>query len=409
MTARTVTALEHETIPVGDPSDGAPLDEADANALLALNERQPGFCVRTVAGVRLAQYCGLVRLRTCVVEILPKFGMAQRRDDDADVARAALLRMLRHARALAITRVGDVTQRTVRAPLLDAFIDAFLACALERARHGLVSRYVGRVDDLRVIRGRYLARHDALRNVARPHLAHCDYDDFDADNPYNRAIRAALEACRDWIRQPSLQTRWLETFARYDGVTRIPMRARDVARLPRDRTTRHYEAVLRWCELLLSFASPALRSGEAPMPALLFDMNKLFEAHVARLEHDGADDGLVVRTRGHGRALAMRDGVDAFDLQPDVAVSRVSTPDDVERIVDAKWKRLDPGLENWGVSRNDVHQMLAYAVRYRCRRIELVYPEPDRAPRAVPPTFDIALGDDAAPVRVAVRTVPLWD
>ncbi|HVJ62327.1 MAG TPA: hypothetical protein VM555_06390 [Tahibacter sp.] len=417
---RTVTALEHATIVVAEPTDDPALfalpgdawiTEADARLLLAINARRPSFCVRTVGGVKLAQYCGIVRLKTCLLEVLPKFGMAELADT-TDVARArtALLRMLHSARALAIARVSAAEQRSVDAPLLDVFVEAFLIDALHQAKRGLVSRYVGHVDDLRVIKGRYLVRQNVLRNTARPHLLHCEYDEFSADNPYNRCVRAALEACRGWIRRASLQRLWLETYARYEGVARVSVDAGDVARLPRDRTLRHYEPLLRWCELLLSLASPALSAGDAPMPGLLFDMNRLFEAHVGQLETTSARDGEIVRLQGPNRALAAHGNDDAFELRPDVTVSLARAPEDIERIVDAKWKRLDPAAANWGVDRGDVHQMLAYAVRYRCRHLELAYPAPDRHSGALtPPVFDIALGDGAQPVQLRVRTVRLWD
>ena len=42
--------------------------------------------------------------------------------------------------------------------------------------------------------------------------------------------------------------------------------------------------------------------------------------------------------------------------------------------MDAKWKRLDPGAPNHGVSQDDAYQLFAYGKRYGCRRVVLVYP-----------------------------------
>ena len=46
----------------------------------------------------------------------------------------------------------------------------------------------------------------------------------------------------------------------------------------------------------------------------------------------------------------------------------------VRFILDAKWKRLDPGKPNHGVDQADAYQMFAYGKRYGCRRVVLVYP-----------------------------------
>lgn len=41
----------------------------------------------------------------------------------------------------------------------------------------------------------------------------------------------------------------------------------------------------------------------------------------------------------------------------------------------AKWKRIDPGERNHGVSQSDVHQLFAYGKRYGCRQVALLYPK----------------------------------
>ena len=143
---RTVTVLEHEVIPVFEGShvpdvsaEVAPwLSEAEAQALLRLNDLRRGFCQRLSGGIKLAQHCGIVRLPTCVVEVLPKVGMADARTtDELERSRGALLAMLHSARQVAITKVGTAPQQAVRAPLLDIFIEAFLHCALDQARKRL--------------------------------------------------------------------------------------------------------------------------------------------------------------------------------------------------------------------------------------------------------------------------------
>lgn len=424
---RTITVLEHEVIPVieGDELPGDAdvtlsaepcLIEAEAQTLMRLNDLRRGFCQRVSGGVKVAQYCGIVRLQTCVLEVLPKIGMADARTaGELPRSRAALLTMLHNARQVAITRVGAVPQQAVRAPLLDIFIEAFLNCALEQARRGLLSRYVPHTDDLPVVKGRFHAHGHVRRNLGRPHLLHCEYDEFTADNPYNRAIRATLDACRNWVGRASTQRLWFETHARFAGVSPVCMSAADVARLPRERMTRRYEPVLAWCGWLLAMMSPAMRAGSAHAPGLLFDMNKLFESYVSGLEEAKAGDSRIVLRQGPVEALAAQGDTDAFLLRPDITIWH-SAPDGaatgIDRVLDAKWKRLDPHATHWDVDQADVYQLLAYALRYRCQRVELVYPTLGEENEAgfVAPIFEIVCPDLNAPrIQVQVRTVPLWN
>lgn len=179
---RTISVLEHDVIPIlqnevpdaeinSKPGQALYVTEHEAAALLRLNDQRRGFCQRVTDGIKLAQYCGVVRLETCVLEVLPKVGFAEiSTEDEINRARTALLTMLRHAGSVAITKVDNVPQQTVRAPLLDVFIRSFLEEALKQAHRGLLSRYVEHEDDLPVVRGRFLAHGQVKHNVARPHL-----------------------------------------------------------------------------------------------------------------------------------------------------------------------------------------------------------------------------------------------
>ena len=190
------------------------------------------------------------------------------------------------------------------------------------------------------------------------------------------------------------------------------MSASDVAKLPRDRTTRRYDQVLTWCEWLLSLTSPALSTGMARAPGLLFDMNKLFEAYVSGMVEQASGDNFVVHRQGPAQALAARGAADAFMLRPDITVWQTDSDGgagNIHRVLDAKWKRLDPHEAQWGVDQADIYQLLAYAVRFGCTQLELVYPQPGVALSASDglPMFEIA--DSAlGSVRIQVTTVPLW-
>ena len=419
---RTVTVLEHEVIPIIEGSD-APgmlaeiepwLSEAEAQALLKLNDLRRGFCHRLSGGIKLAQHCGIVRLPNCVVEVLPKVGMADARTpDELERSRGALLAMLHSARQVTITKTGPVPQQVVHAPLLDIFVEAFLHCALDQARHGLLSRYVAHADDLPVIKGRFQAHGHVRRNVARPHLLHCEYDEFTADNAYNCAVRATLETCRSWISRASTHRMWFETQARYASVSVMKMSAANVARLPRDRTTHRYGPLLAWCEWLLAMASPALSAGASHAPGLLFDMNRLFEAHAVRLEEASVGIDRIVHTQGPPLHLATHGQADAFLLKPDITVWHVGSDGaatDIDRVVDAKWKRLNPQASDFGVDEADIYQLLAYALRYGCTSLELAYPQPvgPEPSGRRPPVFTLQAADRIGSITIRTKLVPLW-
>jgi 5-methylcytosine-specific restriction enzyme subunit McrC len=419
---RTVTVVEHALIPVMEDAAHTAVNDRltpvapyitshEAEALLKINDRHPGFCQRTVGAVKLAQHCGIVRAASCVLEIVPKVGITSH-GDDASRGRAALLSMLHQAGRLKVSAIGSAQQGAVRAPLLEIFIQEFLLCALGVAQSGLISRYVPQSGDLTVVKGRFHAQGQLRHNLARPHLLHCEYDEFTVDNLYNRIIRAALDACRHWAKLASSQRLWFELHARLTGVAQVRVRSADVRRLRYDRQTLRYRAVMQWCEWLLELASPDLRTGSAAAPALLFDMNKLFEDYVCRREElKEVDSPNIVIRQGPQRALVMQGTRSVFTLKPDVTVwkkASANAPFSLDRIVDAKWKSLNPHSDDWGVNESDIYQLLAYSKRYRCARLELVYPRPvDMNEGCVPPVFCIDDGEAGRVTTITISMAPL--
>ncbi|NIF89421.1 hypothetical protein [Burkholderia sp. Cy-637] len=418
--------------------------QAEATALELLNVTREGFCSRTAGGLALSKYCGIVRIGSVsragsladglAMEILPKvWGVdvepgaesAGTRAASIGAARRALLRMLAFANGLPISELDMAPQSVADVTLLDLFVRSFLREALRVAKGGLLTRYVEAIDDLNALRGRILLAETERLIATRPGLYRCAHDELIIDNPYNQVLLAAIEICRSRILKASTARLWGEARAFFSGVSFVRMRAHQVAALKRGRETVRYGEALRWAELLLGLLSPSLAAGTSDAPALLFNMEALFERWVERHERGNAPEGVLVRFKGVSRDLARveHDRVvagtlvsssgrtrSAFRLMPDVLLWCEGEDLDTgspTAIVDAKWKVLDPRRRDWGVDENDAHQILAYLTRYGCRVARLAYPVLKVAvPAEGPPTFKIDLpGGDVA--TIGVELVPI--
>ncbi|MGF6267167.1 5-methylcytosine-specific restriction endonuclease McrBC regulatory subunit McrC [Paraburkholderia youngii] len=78
--------------------------------------------------------------------------------------------------------------------------------------------------------------------------------------------------------------------------------ADSVAKLKPARETTRYNEALRWAQFLLDLLSPSLATGSSPAPAILFNMQTLFEHWVAPHERAKAAEGIAVQLKGAGRA-----------------------------------------------------------------------------------------------------------
>lgn len=370
MVPRILTAFEHESIPVGG-GDG--LSPAEADELAAVGELRPGFCERGYRSVRLAQYCGVVRLGERVLEVLPKVEDGAR----PETSRGVLLRLLGLSRFTPVFERDEAGQAVREAPLIEVFIAAYFDRVFDIARGGLLRRYQVEEDDVQHVRGRIVTTRQFCTLANRPDRIACRYDDLTADNVWNQVLKQALVAVRPWIASDTLVRRWVELTAVLSEVTHKQRPLAAIERLQYDRQATRYRPAITWAAWILGTLSPALRAGERQAPALLFDMNRLFESAVASVFRAWlrgcATLAVHEQEREHYLARLESPNRQVFGLRPDIVVRQRG---DVLAICDAKWKRLAVGRPGGYLlpPADDVAQMHAYASSLGCSELALVYP-----------------------------------
>ncbi|ALA18521.1 MULTISPECIES: McrC family protein [unclassified Chelatococcus] len=363
---RRLTFRERESVSIGPVGE---ISELEAEGIAKLAGRlPPGVLAWGHRSLKFGPFCGVLQTEQLAIEILPKI------DHDSDSSkdmRGLLVAMLARAGELGSKRVGDAGLGQQRSHLLDVFIEDFCSQVKSALRGGAIARYSEKTENLKAIRGRLeLTEHLRTNAFDRSHLL-CRFDERSIDNPYNQALKAVLRILLGFALSPRTRAMVTAFLHRFDEVTDRRLRVRDIESLRLDRTIRHWEPVFARARWLLSGLYPDVRTGDAAGSALLFNMEKLFEAvlglrirHACQLLGGGR---LSVGLQGPVKDLA----TSGFQLRPDITIQ---SGDESVVILDAKWKRLDLGEPNSGVTSGDAYQMNAYASRYRCKRLALVYP-----------------------------------
>lgn len=371
MQGRTLTAVEHQVLPVG--TGDAALSPADAERLTSMARQRPGFCTPGHRSIRLSQFVGLVSLGDGrMLEILPKLG----EQVVPTRARGTLLRLLQWAYDLPSFAGRGVDHGLAQRTLLDVFVLAYLRTLVPLVRAGLVRRYRGVEDDLGVVRGRLLLRRQVATRAMRIDRIACRFDDLDIDNPWNQVLKAALVATRPWTRGVESGRLWLEMAAAFEEV-RLPSDGLSLHRnLHMDRQLGHYTQALHWAGWILQLLSPNIRSGSNSAPELLFDMNRVFELAVTtRLRKRANTLKLHLHSQHSGRHLA-HDTEEPhrrfFGLRPDIVLSQGDT---VLAVADTKWSQLERDRRGYLVPADaHAYQLNAYAAAYACDEAVLIYP-----------------------------------
>ncbi|WP_068305682.1 McrC family protein [Pararhodobacter sp. CCB-MM2] len=363
---RHLTVRERQGVNVGPAGEISELEAEGIARLAAL--LPPGVLAWGHRSLKFGPFCGVLQTEQLAIEILPKI---EQGSDSSEDMRGLLVAMLARVGELGSKRVGDAGLGQQHSHLLDVFIEDFCSQVKTALRGGAIARYSDRAENLNAIRGRLeLTKHLRTNAFDRSHLL-CRFDERSIDNNYNQALKAVFRILLVHALSPRARTMVATFLHRFDEVTDRRVRARDIEALRLDRTIRHWEPVFTKARWLLSGLYPDVRTGDAAGSALLFNMEKLFETVLGmRIRHSchlRGGDPVTVTLQGPIKNLATA----GFELRPDISIQ---SADQTLAIFDAKWKRLNLGKPNSGVSSDDAYQMNAYASRYNCNRLALLYP-----------------------------------
>ena len=302
---------------------------------------------RRGAFVQAKNYVGVIRLPSGFqIEILPKL------DAPNEKLRGLVVEMLRTMKDFSCKKFQDAELDTARLDLYEIFIKMYLDRVSDLVKRGLKSSYVGREDNLNVFKGKLLINENLRRNFAHREKFFVTYDEYSIDRPEHRLIKAALLK----LRREKLARRLLIYF---DSVEASKNYSKDFSAISIDRTNREYQTVMNWTKIFLRGESFMPFAGKSAALALLFDMNKLFEAYVAEHIKKYFSDEFTVKIQAQEKYLF--DEPRSFGLKPDIILEG-----DEKIILDTKWK--------FEIIPSDMYQMFAYAKKYGAKKIFLLCP-----------------------------------
>lgn len=327
--------------------------------------------------LRAQQVVGVIAADDCTLEILPKIEGLGSGEDEASRTqiRQRLVHMLGVAHDLDLS-LGEMTALGVQnQTLLEILIGAFCQRLTDALRHGMPRRYIAHEEDLPALRGRLDVQRQFTALAASPQRLACRYDALSSDIALNQVMKAAIARLARVARSSANQRRLRELDYHYAEIASVPVRALRWDMIVLDRTNSRWRALRDLARLLLTGDYQTTSHGSAPGFSLLFAMNDLFEAYVARVlarALEGTGLRVVAQDRLH-YCLSDEAGRRRFQVRPDILVKEGNQ---TRMVIDTKWKRISARIddEKQGVSQADVYQMMAYGRLYACPELMLLYP-----------------------------------
>ena len=334
--------------------------------------------------IQAMQHVGVVRLGNRTIQVLPKIYKSRDAESEEVKTREAtanLLRMLAYAGELPVREheLAPLMRQTDN--WFEILTRLFATHLREEWQRGAFRHYQTIEEVCPVLKGKWRI-NEYLKRPERRHLFPVSYDEFTANNPLNRVFRFVVERLfkltRDYDNRQMLgeMRQWMDEVTLVGNITAIDANPSQLTRL-----NERFRPLLNLARVFLDGGALQMAAGDLSTFAFVFDMNQLFEKFITGFVHHHAKEILsddlracdfLPQSRGASRYLASKDENKVFQTKPDISFrNEIHFP----LLVDTKYKRLDERDRKLGVSQADFYQMHAYAHRYRCNRVVLLYPQ----------------------------------
>ncbi len=328
--------------------------------------------------IKAKNWVGFVTVNNLTINILPKFN----KEEEKERVIRNLVKMLQVAWEIPIRDVEISSLKLEKDSIFEVLITIYSAKLLDMLKEGMYREYVRISDDLKYVKGQ-IDFSKYSRRWERRHIIPVNYNDRNPDNILNRTLKYAAHIA-------SFYTANSDNFARLkmienlmDSVSSSPVALSEVDRIAFTRLNDIYKPLVNMARLLIASASPAFTGGNRHVYAFLIPMEKVFEIFIAKILvqykeriFKDTNEELKIYVQGADKTKYLLRDVDTnhkvFKLIPDITIKI----GDKRYIIDTKYKLLNTEDEKrYGVSPDDVYQMMAYAISYDAEKIMLLYPK----------------------------------
>lgn len=319
-------------------------------------------------------YVGLIQMKNnCQIQVLPKIEFL---NGEQDETKKVFMRMLRSMKDFPSKVFSNANLKMERMNLYEIFINMYLQEVRQLVKHGIKSSYVGVEDNLNFYKGKLLVNEHIKRNMVHQERFYVRYDEYQVNRPENRLIKSTLLKLQNITSSAENSKTIRQLLTSFEMLPPSVNFDKDFSQVVIDRNTKDYEMLMQWSKVFLKNKSFTTFSGTENARALLFPMEKVFEAYVAQnMKKVFSKYHWNVSTQDKGHYLFNKlngENYRKFAIRPDLVVTR---EDNSIVILDTKWKKLiNDRCKNYGISQADMYQMYAYSKKYSTSEVWLLYP-----------------------------------
>lgn len=369
-TARMITLFEDRTTLVR-------LTDFERDELLSLEPLwgRQNFVVRSDNRLLLKKYVGFVATPNLQIQILPKiyhdeYGSSLE-NQEIDESVRVLFRLMAFSNFISVKEIPEPQEiSAIGHDLLEVFIHLFVKRFMDLFSRHVHRLYENQEETTVLIKGKILFQKTVLLSGGLRHRHVVEYDEFTEDNLLNRILKTVMKRMRELTKSAENKRKLTIGINALGNVGSIQLSNVTFERVRFNRLNEMYRPLFDMARMFYRNQQPGLRAGDEYTFSFLVPLNELFEYTVYKLMERGYER-THFKLGYQGPRKYLDSSQSTFLLKPDITVTGRTG---VEMIVDAKYK--EPFVDSLvKLSQSDVYQMLAYAVRYRCSSVSLIYPK----------------------------------
>ena len=329
--------------------------------------------------VTFKNYVGLIQMKNNYqIQVLPKIEFAK---GEKDETKRVFMRMLHSMKDFPSKVLTNANLKMDRMNLYEIFINMYIQEVRQLVKRGIKSSYVGQEDNLMVYKGKLIVNEHIKHNLTHKERFYVGFDEYQVNRAENKLIKSTLLKLQKLTTSAENSKEIRQLLTAFELVESSTNYDKDFSKIVTDRSTKEYEMLIKWSKVFLKNKSFTTFSGIESARALMFPMEKVFEAYVAKfMKKVFSRIGWEVSAQDKGHYLFNSlngENHKRFALRPDLVVTKNDENKSVI-ILDTKWKSLvnDKGT-NYGISQADMYQMYGYSKKYGTSEIWLLYPVND--------------------------------
>jgi McrBC 5-methylcytosine restriction system component len=320
------------------------------------------------------KYVGFIATPSLQIQILPKLFEDSVSTEDVEKEKLLsvrmLFRLLSDSGFLSIKDIPNPQQiAMMNGDLLEIFISIFTKKFLELFHKQIYRQYEECEENMVMVKGRIMFQQQLLRNGFLKHKHFVSYQEFTENNLLNQIFKSTMNSLRVLTKSDENKKNLNMAIMLLEDIQYVRLSKSLFDQVRFNRLNESYQPLFQLARMFYHNRQPGIHSGDERTFTFLVPLNQLFEYTLYQWIHEGlSEEGLEVNYQKPQRFLDSHN--DVFLLKPDITIQTQAT---MQMIVDAKYKNpvSDSKVD---LSEPDVYQMLAYAVRYQCNRLFLVYP-----------------------------------